>query len=577
MIRRLLLFLTLALSGLFITQQGFSQSAGDLRSLGSGSWFSASVWEIYDGTQWVSDSVFPPSLHSYHITIRLGDSISIPHTDTIVLGYDLEVQGLLFVMGALYTDSFVVWGSGRFAMHGSSSLLGLGDSMGLQLSSMAGNIQTAIRQIPPRVSLYYNGSHHQITGNGIPDTVSSLIVNLNDTFSAFSGLRLSRHLWLRDTLYFVQGRMVTDSATAILTIGPQGSSKGHTYYRFVNGPLRMSWASNSMTRKFVPVGKDTLYRPLDVSYNHNSSNLSIFHYELKNHGPHYTNIASSANFNHISNKRYWLAERVHGTSTINQAYIGFSWGPSDHVNDYNSINVGKGNVTRTEWNRIQANPSYTGGNTWGFAFVSDNQPANAVDYILASTSALNLLPLSLLDFKLRCDFPFYYTASWITESEYDLDSYLLDYLGSDSLPIQSAVVKAQNVTYERSFYSHSVLLNTPISKVQLWERTLSGYQNLIIEWDAVSCHSDREPFHVFPNPSSVRDAFHIKMNWESLVWNPQIKIFDITGRLVFHKSDMDWENGHILIPPDPGFQKPGMYIIEMLLNQEVFRIKMIRH
>lgn len=47
--------------------QVFSQNIGDYKSVISGSWTSASIWQVYSATGWVAATQYPGQTHSYYL------------------------------------------------------------------------------------------------------------------------------------------------------------------------------------------------------------------------------------------------------------------------------------------------------------------------------------------------------------------------------------------------------------------------------------------------------------------------------------------------------------------------------
>src|SRR5690606_10502856 len=108
-----------------------------------------------------------------------------------------------------------------------------------------------------------------------------------------------------------------------------------------------------------------------------------------------------------------------GSSTINNSELGFTWGPSDGVVNYQDLVIGKGDDNRTEWRRIIGTPMINGNNTSGIIFVADNNPSTALDYILAST-AINFLPVTLIDIGFNCIGDNLIDFYWVTADEFDI-------------------------------------------------------------------------------------------------------------------------------------------------------------
>ncbi|TYA55270.1 HYR domain-containing protein, partial [Formosa maritima] len=93
--KRVLLLLAL----IFTISTAFSQTTGDFRSAGNGSWASLSSWQVYDGSGWISASFYPgQNAGTYEVTIQATHTITIignPAFTTPQQMGDLYINGTL--------------------------------------------------------------------------------------------------------------------------------------------------------------------------------------------------------------------------------------------------------------------------------------------------------------------------------------------------------------------------------------------------------------------------------------------------------------------------------------------------
>lgn len=98
--RRILLIITTFLSIL-----GYGQSMGDFRSVASGSWGTASTWEMYNGSAWVSTMVSPGALAAgANVTIQNGHAVILTSSPIFSIA-NLTVGG--GVSGGLGSDGSI--------------------------------------------------------------------------------------------------------------------------------------------------------------------------------------------------------------------------------------------------------------------------------------------------------------------------------------------------------------------------------------------------------------------------------------------------------------------------------------
>lgn len=516
---------------LLISNGLLSQTIGDFRTRGSGNWNATTVWEQYNGVGWVPFVGFPSSMTATTITILVGDSVALPTGMVYQQGNRVQVDGVLQVFGRWHTRQHIVEGVGIFRVQGSQSLLGVGDSLGIVTVGNVGSVQTLTRIFDKNASYQYEGTGNQVTGNALPDTLRHLYLNNTQTFSAASGVRLTKHTYILDTFHFVQGKMFTDSQTAILTFAPAASAKGFGPQSYFSGPVRFTWTSNSLTHKWVPVGKDTLYRPISVRYNHNNTSLNMYQYEFMIPGPHYTTIANSANYSFISHKSYWRCGRIVGSSTINNSELGFSWSLYDGIVDYQSIVIGKGNDQRTEWRRIIGTPTIVGNNTAGMVYVADNNPSTALDYILASTS-VNFLPVSLASIGYACASSEELDVYWSTFREEDVKSFKINLYDFQSALLDWKQEEAKGTPYTGADYWVKMQSFYTMSHLNLLELSFDGNEALITQMKLKqSCQDLMAKWYWL---SEWKEAGVISFSFMGMIVenSVEVQVLDAAGRVV---------------------------------------------
>jgi autotransporter-associated beta strand protein len=96
------------------------------------------------------------------------------------------------VAGTINTGSNIITGS-SFTLY-SGATLGIGSALGITSSGLTGNIQTTLRTFNAGAFYVYNGTTNQVTGNGLPATITGQLVinNPGNTVSLSNGITLSR-------------------------------------------------------------------------------------------------------------------------------------------------------------------------------------------------------------------------------------------------------------------------------------------------------------------------------------------------------------------------------------------------
>jgi hypothetical protein len=123
----------------------------------------------------------------------------------------------LLVNGVLNTGTETVIGSGYFTLTNGATL-GIGSPDGITTSGATGNIQVlGARSFTTTANYAYNGTAAQVTGNGLPSSVNSLVI------SNTAGVTLTNDTTISATLVLT-GDLKTETNT--LTMGSDATSSG---------------------------------------------------------------------------------------------------------------------------------------------------------------------------------------------------------------------------------------------------------------------------------------------------------------------------------------------------------------
>ncbi|NCU05836.1 MAG: hypothetical protein GXC73_17865, partial [Chitinophagaceae bacterium] len=95
----------------------------------------------------------------------------------VLLSGNITINNSTFTnYGTLSCQSFVINGSGSFTNAANATLI-IGSAQGVAASGATGNIQTTGRNFNTNAAYIYNGSANQLTGTGLPLTVSVLSIS----------------------------------------------------------------------------------------------------------------------------------------------------------------------------------------------------------------------------------------------------------------------------------------------------------------------------------------------------------------------------------------------------------------
>ncbi len=149
---------------------------------------------------------------------------------------------------------------GNFTIN-SGTTLEIGSPYGIMNNSSQGNILiTGTRSLSEGAAYKYNGTSTQVTGDGLPSTVSSLVIN-NST-----GVTLTNSIIVSDQLVFSNGNLSTGNST--ITLGTNASDTGiliNSGSKIIGNFKR--WIATAATPDILfPVGTITEARTVNISY-----------------------------------------------------------------------------------------------------------------------------------------------------------------------------------------------------------------------------------------------------------------------------------------------------------------------
>ena len=551
----------------FVGNVSYAQNPGDYRTIGSGAWYSPIIWQSFDGLYW-NASPAPPSGSMQHIVISAGDSVWLQNNTSYSLAKNIQIEGILNIQGKFEMDTFIVSGNGKFCNVANSHLV-FGHKFGM---SPLGNIQTNLTFFATNGNYEFKGREQQITGKRIPNYIKKLIINNSSNLTDSSGIILSKNIIVQDTLIFIASKIFT-SDTSMITMRDSAVAKGFGPGKFVHGPIRFTWANNRLTHKFIPVGKDTIYRPIEVTYNHNNNNTNVYQYEMIYQGPPYTALAGGANFSSVSNIRYWKCDRiVNGGSTVNNAIIRLYWGPGDQIVNHTLLKAGRGNTTRTAWDKTQGTPSFWGTNTWGYLETADNNPSDAFDYILGDAPFVNLLPADYLGFETYCNNQTLF-IQWLTSNEVNISEYRVEIESEIKEHSKSKYIDAKNNVSGINEYKVDFDLTGINKSVKIFEIDQNQKETISIYAPSASCLVKNNRTFISPNP--VTNKLNINFNSKLLNKNLSIKILNSYGKLVWEDEieNLKYLEHTIYIPSDI---PSGTYFTQVISGEYQDFLKLIK-
>jgi len=334
-------------------------------------------------------------------------------TVTLQRGINLSNPNNTFIVntnGTLQMNTNVVSGNGSFQLI-SNGWLGMGSPDGISTApTLAGNVQTAIRSFSSSANYEYNGIVPQITGTGLPTTISSqLIINNPSPLSSLGVTLTNNNTTVDGTLALTQGKLRT-SATSLIRISASGQILPYGPTGFIGGPLNVTGHPGftfpiGINAPSAPTG--TIYAPLTMNHWSGSpagTDSWTAEYIRGNPQSSIGPVVETPPIDHVSFVEYWSFFRIDGGSNVSQKQIILEVNPESICYHLNTLLVARYDQPTTKWKSEGYSTSYMDPAStlpleWGH--VSSNSNVTTFGYFTLSTTdpfASNPLPITLINF-----------------------------------------------------------------------------------------------------------------------------------------------------------------------------------
>jgi hypothetical protein len=299
--------------------------------------------------------------------IETSGILTVPASALITLssdkpGYDLTVNGTLTVNGSIY-------GSPSSNSNGKIALAG-------KLNLQGEIIIDSVVAIPAATATIINTSGSARIGK----------LQINNP----SGVNLNGNLDLRSGLDLNNGILNVASSNFIRLLSGEGPVvTGGSATSFVNGKLR--WQSFGSDPLKFPVGKNGIFRTIELVTNQNSSDINVeYEAELFTGAPPSRTLP--ATFTNINKQWYHTVKITGGSSNFSDATATIYYEAADGITDPSSLRIGKDNGS-TNWLDI-------GGTGTGIptGSITSNTFTSFSDFVLANFTG-GALPVTLLSFN----------------------------------------------------------------------------------------------------------------------------------------------------------------------------------
>jgi hypothetical protein len=312
---------------------------------------------------------------------------------------------------------------------------------------------------------------------------------------------------------FVTG-MVIQNAT--LTILNGAAVSGATDNSHVNGVV----TKVGIGAFTFPVGDATQYRPIAISSPGSATDVFTAQYIRSDPGTSYPQGSRDATLATISDKEYWMLNRVNGSSNVS---VNLSWNlQSGTIVNMGGMHVAGWSTGLSMWKDL--GNSATTGNASGGTVTSGGPVTTFGPFTLASLTTMNVLPIQLLSFTASVVNVSLVDLRWSTANEQNSDYFIVE-RSADGLKYDAVqtVAAAGN--------SHLVLNYTGKDSHPL--RGISYYRLKMVDLDGAVIYSEvrvvntgtNTELAMYPNPAI--DRTFIELNDNKVL---KVTLIDNAGR-----------------------------------------------
>ncbi len=290
---------------------------------------------------------------------------------------------------------------------GQGGTLRIGSIDGIAASANTGNVRTPTRTYTSSGNngFEYFGSNPQITGTGLPTTITGTLKINNSSALSTLGVTLTNSTTVDGFLDLTAGKLRT-SAAQLLSISAIGNISNYSSSSFVGGPLKVTGHSGftfpvGINAASPPTG--TIYAPIVMNYFFGTTLPTESYTAEYIRGNPQTTLSSNveAPIDHISFVEYWSFQRTDAGTNTPTKQIVLEVNPESICYNLNTLLVAR--YDGVQWKNLgQASNILVGFSpplVWGKLFSNTTTNVSGY-YTLATTDAYadNPLPIKLISF-----------------------------------------------------------------------------------------------------------------------------------------------------------------------------------
>jgi hypothetical protein len=493
-------------------------------------------------------------LKAHNIQVDAGDTLTIGREDINIIQYPVlsfsgapapsicNINGVVDLGMNTLSDGN---SKGLFQLQAGAGIL-TKHPEGIQQSAVSGCIKNTGERIFDSGAHYiYNGNGNQITGTGLPSTLSGSLTIDNSTLPTAGGVTLTGNTTIEGTLLLINGKLLTTSSSMII-IGNSGSvfPEGGQTFSFVDGFVKKV-NLQSGTEFIFPTGNKNKWARIGIQSENTSTGTFTAMYAADNP----TTINNSFfNLHHISTKEYWKLDKADHTDALrvklfweSGSYSGiYSTNPVDLKIAHDAIDVD--HIWKSQETNLIINGSPTAGTIQSKIMISDTNL-----FTFGSITSINPLPVKFVSFTgnntVRGNL-----LNWTTATEQNNNFFCIQRSNNGNLFSQVGIVNGNGnskTLHSFSFTDTSISTNAVYYRLKQMDADGKFAYSSIVRIEPLN--RDLEEVFAYPNPATTNDIHIITSNTVQ-----SFRIYNLLGKTVFESNPKSDSNEHIFTPDITG-------------------------
>jgi hypothetical protein len=350
------------------------------------------------------------------------------------------------------------------------------------------------------------------------------------------------------TLLTLTSGLLNTTSSKIITITSLGNATMGSASSYVNGPMKQTVATNSLTMRNFPVGRGGAYRPAILSATHSNTTSVTYTGEMINTSATSLGYAKPSTINKVSYTRYWNFDREN-VANLTSVNMTLYYDLDDTVPDRTRMAVVHDDGS-SRW--VDYRGTGTANNTGNITSTS----ITSFKTKFAIGFPPSPLPVKLLSFhaKVVCS---QVLCDWETASEINNDNFMVERSADGKNYTTIGTVKGAGNSTSVQYYHFTD--ENPLKGNSYYRLRQKDFDGSFMYSDAAQVYFEtKNDYLFFPNPSPGK--IHIQKPGASMEGN-EVIVRDMNGKEIPSDLFLSASKNELTIDIDPASSRDLEFII----------------